>query len=272
MRGTMNVWAKSTLCSLCLAGATIAGAHAADDYNTGVSAWIVTIGGYAAAQPDYEGSDDYEAAFKPIFNIRREGAKEYLELPDDAGGFALIDRGGFRFGPAFGFRDERNSSDNRDLRGLKDVDFTFELGAFAEYWPADNLRTRVELLQGVNGHEGFVANFSIDAVLNRGAWTFTAGPRLTAVSGEYRDSYFSVSAGESAVSGLDQFEAEGGLQSAGATVSASYRLSERLAVKFYGEYDHLLDDAADSPLVDDRGSESQFTGGVGAAYTFEYRR
>ncbi len=271
MRTTMNYWAKSTLCSLCLAGATVSGAHAGGDYAPASSSWVVTIGGYVVAQPDYEGSDDYEAAFKPIFNIRREGSKEYLKLPDDSGGFAVFDSGGFRFGPAFGFRDERNSSDNRDLRGLKDVDFTFELGAFAEYWPTESLRTRVELLQGLNGHEGFVANFSIDAILNRGAWTFTAGPRLTATSGDYQDAYFSVSAGETGF-GLDEFDADGGLHSAGATVSASYKFSERFAVKLYGEYDHLLGDAADSPLVDDRGSEGQFTVGVGAAYTFHFSR
>ncbi|MDX2264125.1 MAG: MipA/OmpV family protein [Hyphomicrobiales bacterium] len=244
----------------------------ADDFEPVGDVWIVTIGGYIVGQPDYLGSDDYEAAFKPIFNIRREGTKEYLSLPGDAGGFALIDRGGFRFGPAFALRNERDAGDNRDTRGLDDVDYTFELGAFAEYWAGDAFRARVELLQGVNGHEGFVANFAADAVLNRGPWTFTAGPRLTVVSDDFNDAYFGVSAADSIASGLAPFDAEGGLHSVGATVSASYQVSERLSLKAYAEYDRLLDGAADNPLVDDRGSEDQFSVGVGAAYRFEIRR
>ncbi|MDZ4790237.1 MAG: MipA/OmpV family protein [Hyphomicrobiales bacterium] len=266
----MSALKTFAVCGLCLVGG--AAAARADNFEPVADVWVVTIGGYVVGQPDYEGSDDHEAAFKPIFNITRKGSKEYLDLPDDAGGFAIVDRGGFRFGPAFGFRDERDRGDNKDLRGLNEVDFTFELGVFAEYWPTENFRTRVELLQGLNGHEGFLANFSADAVVNRGAWTFTAGPRLTAVSSEYQEEYFSVSAAESVASGLNQFDAEGGLHSAGVTVSASYQFSDRLALKAYAEYDRLLDDASDSPIVDDRGSEDQFAIGIGAAYKFEFSR
>jgi outer membrane protein len=270
MRGTiMRAWLTSSVCSLCVLAA---GAARADNFEPVGSVWVVTIGGYVVAKPDYIGSDDYEAAFKPIFNIQREGSKEYLDLPDDAGGFAIIDRGGFRFGPAFGFRDARDRGDNRDLRGLNEVDFTVELGVFAEYWPTENFRTRAELLQGLNGHEGFVANFSADAVLLRGPWTFTAGPRLTTVSDDFNDAYFSINAGQSAASGLPQYEADGGLYSAGVTVSASYQYSERLAIKAYAEYDRLVGDAANNPLVDERGSEDQFAIGVGASYRFKIER
>ncbi len=236
------------------------------------SAWVVTLGGWAVVRPDYEGSDDYEVGFKPIINVRRSGSREWLALPDDKGGFALYETHNFRIGPAFGFVWERDSGDNRALRGLDDVDFTFEAGVFAEYWPTENLRTRFEVLQGLGGHEGLVANFSADAVWRPSErWLFTVGPRLTVVSDEYADSYFSIGVGESAI-GLPAYDAEGGLHSAGVGASATYRWTPQVALKLYAEYDRLLGDAADSPIVDDLGSEDQFTVGVGASYRFEIRR
>lgn len=233
----------------------------------------MTLGGYVTAQPDYEGSDDYEAGFKPIFNIRQEGSKEWLSLPDDAGGFALYSTSNFRIGPAFSFIESRDSSDNKALHGLRDVDWTIEAGAFIEYWPRDWLRTRVELLQGLNGGEGFVANLSADGVWRPSEkWQFTLGPRLQFVNDQYNDTYFSIDAKESARSGLRQFDADGGLHSVGAGFSATYNWTPRFATKFFAEYDRLLGDAADSPIVDDRGSADQVTVGIGASYTFEFRR
>jgi outer membrane protein len=236
----------------------------------GSGPWVVTIGGWVVAQPDYMGSDDYEAAFRPIFNIRKEGSKEWLSLPDDSAGIALFETSNFRIGPAFGFTPERNSSDNPALRGLKDVDFTFEAGAFAEYWPAEMLRTRLEVLHGLNGHEGLIANLSADFVLRPAErWMVTIGPRLTWVDDNYADAYFSVGPGSPS---LPQFRAEGGLHSVGVGASLSYDVTEAVQFRVFGEYDRLLGDAADSPLVDLRGSEDQFTAGVGVSYRFTVGR
>lgn len=224
--------------------------------------WIITLGGYAVAAPEYEGSDEYELGFKPIFNIRKSGSREWLSLPDDKGGFALYETSNFRMGPAFGFQAERSRHDVDFFPGAERVDWTFEAGAFAELWLTDSLRTRVDVVHGIGGHEGLVANFSADAVVKRDRWTFTVGPRFEVVSDEYADTYFSTAG----------YEAEGGFHSVGGGASISYQWTDRIALKLYGEYDHLLNDAADSPLVDDIGSEDQFTIGVGASYTFEYSR
>jgi outer membrane protein len=42
-------------------------------------------------------------------------------------------------------------------------------------------------------------------------------------------------------------------------------------VRAYVEYEKLLGDAADSPLVRLRGSSNQTTFGVGASYSFDFR-
>lgn len=263
---------RISLVSVSLAMLALSAGHSrADNFEPAPSerTWIVTLGGWGVVRPDYEGSDDYELAFKPIINIRREGSREWLSLPEDRAGFALFETHNFRIGPAAGLVWERDSSDNYALRGLDDVDFTLEAGVFVEFWPVDSFRTRVELLQGIGGHEGFVANFSADGVWRPSErWLLTAGPRLTIVSDDYADTYFSVPLGAP----LDSFDAEGGLHSAGLGASATYRLTPQVDLKFYAEYDRLLGDAADSPIVSDRGSEDQFTLGIGASYRFEVRR
>ncbi len=251
-----------------LACASVIASERANAFGSGP--WVVTIGGWVVAQPDYEGSDDYEAAFRPIFNIRKEGSKEWLSLPDDSAGIAVFETSNFRIGPAFGFTPERDSSDNRALRGLKSVDFTIEAGAFVEYWPADRLRTRLEVLQGLNGHDGLVANLSADIVLHPAErWMFTVGPRVTWVDDNYADAYFSVGPGSPS---LPLFGADGGLHSAGVGASLSYDVTETVQIKLFGEYDRLIGDAADSPLVELRGSKDQFTAGLGFSYRFTVGR
>lgn len=270
-----------SLVALSVASAVLAGNASAADVDKGEdivayhagTAWVVTVGGYAVMEPDYEGSDDYELGFRPIFSIRRAGSREWLSLPDDNGGFAFYETQNLRMGLSGNYVRERDSSDNRALRGLDDVDFTIEAGLFVEYWPVESFRTRVEVRQGIGGHEGLVADFSADAVWRPSErWMFTAGPRVKVVSDNYSDSYFSIDGGESLRSGLPVYEAEGGLHSAGATASATYHWSPQVDLKLFAEYDRLLGDAADSPIVEDLGSDDQFTVGVGASYRFEISR
>ena len=77
------------------------------------------------------------------------------------------------------------------LEVLRDINYSVEIGAFAEYWAAPNLRTRVELLQGVTGHDGFVANLSADYVYKPDyRWQFTIGPRLEIVDTQFEIDLF----------------------------------------------------------------------------------
>ena len=61
------------------------------------------------------------------------------------------------FGPVGTLRYPRKQADDPKLAGLGDVDWTVELGMFADYMWAPWLRTRAEVRQGVSGHHGLVA-------------------------------------------------------------------------------------------------------------------
>jgi outer membrane scaffolding protein for murein synthesis (MipA/OmpV family) len=53
--------------------------------------------------------------------------------------------------------------------------------------------------------------------------------------------------------------------------AAWYRINPQWEVHAYVEYEKLLGDAADSPLVKLRGSSNQTTIGLGASYSFDFR-
>jgi outer membrane protein len=236
------------------------------------SAWIVTLGGYGGGVPEFPGSKSLTFAFRPIVDIRREGTKEWLGLPGDAIGLTLYQTGNFRIGAAGDLMQNRDQSNDSALRGLRNIDYTLELGGFAEYYPVPFIRTRVELLQGVTGAEGFVANLMADYIYQPDPqWLFTAGPRLRFVNTQYESTFFSISPAEAAASGLTPFHASGGLNSAGINATVRYNVSERLSLRAFAEWDRLTGDGADSPLVKFRGSEDQVEFGLGAAYKFTYR-
>ena len=47
------------------------------------------------------------------------------------------------------------------------------------------------------------------------------------------------------------------------------QLSERWGIYTYAEYDRLVDDAANSPVVTTYGSRDQYSGGIALTYTFD---
>jgi MipA family protein len=110
---------------------------------------------------------------------------------------------------------------------------------------------------------------SMDLVLHpTDRWTLTAGPRVSLADQSYMDSYYSVKAADAAKSGLSSYEAGAGLRSYGLGTSARYKLTDDLTSLAYAEYTRLAPNAAQSPLIDDRGSANQFTFGIGLKYSF----
>jgi outer membrane scaffolding protein for murein synthesis (MipA/OmpV family) len=149
------------------------------------------------------------------------------------------------------------------------ADVNVQGGAFAEIYPLDNVRGRVEVLQGLTGNTGFSINLMSDYIWKPGPqWTFTAGPRAQIVDDEYASDYFSTQFAMKS-GRFVKFNAEGGLLSAGAEITGAYELTQNMTARFFLDYSRLTGDAADSPRVDLRGSADQVTVGVGASYKFK---
>ncbi len=259
----------------CAQGADLSGVSGPSYKDAPGSYWIVTVGGYGVYEPAFPGAKDNDYIFsgRPIIDIRRAGAREWLTLPNDAFSLSLYQTDNFRVGAAGDYLNHRQQSDaSSALKGMHNIDYTLKAGAFAEYYPAPFLRTRVELLQGVTGADGFEANFMADFIYKpTPQWLFTAGPRLQAVNDKFASSFYSISATEAAASsGLTAFHAAGGINYAGVDATARFYLTENFSLRAFAEWDRLMGDAADSPLVKQNGSADQFQAGVGAAYKFNY--
>lgn len=236
---------------------------------TPTSDWVITLGAEARVIPRYEGSDSLKFWPFPVFRVRRAGTPEQFRSPRDGASIAILDAGPIKFGPTVKVRLGRKASDDSDLTGLGDVDWAFEAGAFAEYWPAQWLRTRAEVRQGFGGHHGVVSDLMADVVVPvNPQLTFSAGPRLTLASGAATSPYFSVTPGQAVASGLPVYDARGGMHSYGAGAQVAYAWTPRWASTVFVEYERLAGDAANSPLVSLRGSRNQVQVGTGLTYSF----
>jgi outer membrane protein len=234
--------------------------------------WTVMVGVGGEYKPDFEGANRATFSPVPIFAIRRAGSTEQFRGPRDGASIALLDFGDLRAGPVGKFVAARKSYNYSELNGLGDVKTAFELGGFVEYYPVDWFRTRVELRQGLGGHHGVVADFSADAivpVIER--LTVSVGPRFTWESTQATSPYFGIDAVQAMATGLPVFNAKGGAHSVGVGTQVSYRINPQWEVHSYVEYERLLGDAANSPLVTLRGSPNQMTFGIGASYSFDVK-
>lgn len=233
--------------------------------------WVVTVGVQGRLEPVFKGSDTYEVLPSPVFNIRRAGTPERFMAPRDNIAISLYDIGFFRTGAVGKFRRSRDQSDDPALYGLGDVPWAAEIGGFAEYWWVPWLRTRAEVRQGFNGHHGIVTDLTLDAVVPATPQlTLSGGPRLTLASGAANSPYFSISYTQSVASGLPVYDARGGVQSYGAGLQARYRWNAVWTTYTFVEYERLTGSAANSPLVEQRGSSDQFTVGLGTTYSFYF--
>jgi len=84
----------------------------------------------------------------------------------------------------------------------------------------------------------------------------------------YMNEYFSIDANNSIRSGLPQYKASGGFNSANIGTMALYSITRTWGLVGIVQYTRWLSDAANSPIVQQEGSESQVFGAVGVTYRF----
>jgi outer membrane protein len=242
----------------------------------------VEIGFFSAYTPVFLGSNDYQLIAGPNLQVRYDRA--FFSVQDGLG-YDVIRSGGWSAGPTVGFRQGRRENgkstftiagDRSDaLRGLGDVDDVAEAGGYVGY-QSGNFAAKLDIRQALSGGQGliatlglvYVATIPLASTSNSQPIRISIGPRLSVVDDKYNQTYFGVTAIQSARSGLDQFDANGGLLSAGVGLSAHIPLAERISGAILMGYERLTGDAARAPLVEDRGSQNQATVGLGLTYRF----
>lgn len=232
--------------------------------------WRFTVGTGALYAPTYEGDDDYRLSLLPNFRIAY-GERFFASIQEGVG-YRLINQDSWRAGPIMKLRfarDEDGSQtfavtgdDTDDLLGLGDVDASVELGGFVEY-DVGALTLGVEARQAVTGHEGFIvdlnATWSGRGQMRDAFVVWSVGPRVRFVDDNYNAAYFGVTPAQSLASGLGVYQADGGLHAYGVAASLILPLSQdgAWAAVLIGSFDRLEGDAASSPLVQERGDDTQ---------------
>ncbi|WP_170067106.1 MipA/OmpV family protein [Roseovarius confluentis] len=198
-------------------------------------------------QPEYFGSDDYEAdvtgGFK--FGHLKIGRLEFGDPDPNAVDLGWRPRGSLRV-----IR-ERDSSDHVELTGLRDVDFSLEIGGGVGY-TAENFQAFADVRYGVVGHESWVGELGADAIFRPSDdWTVTVGPRVLWGADDYTSTYFGVTPAEAGLSAFPAYAPGSGIVSAGIEVGAQYELSQNWYLDGTLAWNRYVGDAADSPIVQD---------------------
>ncbi len=272
MRLRSGAWVTCSALCAAIAMSAFFDAAMAGEKDGPSSVYVIELGGYGVFSPTYEGSKSYNLGFKPIIDFHEAGDRVWFSTPDDSFTIDLFETRNFRVGLAGDISlQSRTHNENLDLR-LGKTDVVLLGGVFAEYYPIESIRTRVEVLQAVTGYSGMSVNFAADYIWKpTDAWTLSLGPRLQVVDDEYASSLFSTRAAK--INGVfAKYRAEGGVHSVGAQLTGEYDWTQKISTKFFVKYDELVGDAADSPRVDVRGNASQVSVGVGASYKLSVER
>ena len=219
--------------------------------------------------PDYFGSDDYWFQPDPQVYVR---FRNFLFFDDDGADLALFGFSGFSIGPSIRIAGRRREQDNDALVGLGDIGFALEAGGFIATTFLDRISLRAKLRKGVaGGHEGWIADAQ-GTVLMYTSDRFSASfsGNLTWIDDNYADTYFSVTPGQAATSGLPVFDAEAGFRDVGGSFNGYINVGKRWSVNPYVRYRRIFRDIAATPIIDQFGSRDQFTVGFHLMREFKF--
>jgi outer membrane protein len=243
---------------LCLMMGLTPASHAAD----------VSLGAGVGLAPDYEGSDDNEAVPIPYVDVKWANHMSLNWLGNKAK-LNLIPSPIWRGGVVGEYIAERDDVDNDRVDLLEDVDTSIMFGGFFGF-EYDNWSASVEAMADVaDGNDGAIVrlNGGYQIPIDQ-TWNLSLGVFTTWADDDYMEAYFEIDAADAARSGLQTFSADSGFKDVGLNLRASYKPWEQWGFLGLASYKRMLDDAEDSPVVDDEGDENQFSGGILVFYKF----
>ena len=234
------------------------------------------VAGAVGIVPDYMGSDDYTIGAAPAGLMKFGNSDRYARVLVTELSVNVIDSRVWNFGPVLNYRLARDDVDDDAVDLMRDIDGTIEAGVLGGWtWigdddPRHRFNVSAEVLYDVGDtHEGYIVSVGsryfqpVTLPL-----TLSIGATATYGSDHYMLKYFVIDSDNAARSGLSQFSADGGLRDVRIPIMAIYSLSPNWHVTGGLVYSRLLDDASDSPIVDDRGSSDQLFAGLGVAYAW----
>lgn len=233
--------------------------------------WRYSLGVGVFETPKYPGASTSRFQPAPLVGIGYGrfffGSVADANVPFGLGAYLYRDNH-FRLGVALSYDlvKPREESDDAHLRGLPDIDRTAHATLFASY-NLDWLSVVGAVSQDVAGkHEGTSASLDLLGKYSPiSRLTLTAGPGVTWGSSQYNQTFFGVSAEDSARSGLPAYSPGSGIASVRLTAGVSYSLDKHWNLGARVVASRLPGAVGNSPIVE---KKTQMTYGAFANYAF----
>ncbi len=225
--------------------------------------------------PDYLGSDDPFFGAVPLLRYQRPRREQSVTVFGNVLKSNVLNHPVLRTGPTGVWRFGRSDVSDPVVGDLPEINDSLDLGwqVGAEFIDPDDIARRIRfdlnLRQDVTGvHNGYVAGAAVSGWVPTRFFLLGLYGSASWGSADYTSTYFGVEAEGAAASGLEAFDAGAGPRDVSAAAVGIVPVGDHLIAGAGVFYSRLLGDAADSPVVADRGSANQWIAGAGVAYTW----
>lgn len=241
--------------------------------------FTVSYGAVLAWNPSHPGDDERRVSLFP--SISYEYGEHFFFSVREGIGYrqAMSNRLtlGLAVRPQFGRQEDGNNNfaltgeDSRDLIGLGDIDLVPAVRAFARY-RIGALTLSADVDRAIGEHDGVIIDVSLrysTRYMGLGPpLILSFGPQITYTDDSYTQAYFGIDAAQSERSGLSVYEAGGGVNRAGVAATVILPVTRRWTSTLIVNLSRQQGDAADSPIVTERGDDFQPFVGLGLSYSF----
>ncbi|MGV1045031.1 MipA/OmpV family protein [Limnohabitans sp.] len=234
-------------------------------------AWHFNVGMGVIAQPKYPGSNETRTGVMPVFNATKGrfqiGALAGAGVPFGVS-YTLIQEGPWRLGLGIGtgLGNSRTANEGTALSSLGEIKQT-TLGAVSGSYSVGAVSASASIIRDIGGHQQGTLGL-VDVMFNTRPmekWVLSAGPGMTLMDGQYAQTYYGVTAAQSASSGYGTYKAAAGINALRFGANASYEISREWSLGAKLSVSKLQGDAANSPTVKN-GAQTSY--GLFANYRF----
>jgi MipA family protein len=228
----------------------------------------ISAGAGLAMVPDYEGSDDMTAAPALLFNATWDSG-QFIKLAGPVLRGNVLPNKTWSMGPVLQYRQKRDDDvDSNAVAAMREVDAAVEGGAFVGYKNAGWDVSLKYVMDLSDTHEGSIGKLKGGYTFRNGSFTTRVGASASYADEDYMDTYFSVDTDNAGRSGLTEYTADAGIKDAGVDVMVNYSINDKWGVTGLAGFKKLLEDAENSPVVDDVGESSQMSVAFLLVYKF----
>jgi len=214
--------------------------------------WAVRVGAAAIYRPRYDGASSYHVLAGATLDVRYRDL--FFASTGEGIGINAVSTPHLRAGLAITYNlGRREADDHAHLHGMGNINFAPEAKLFVDYVVSKEfpLVIRANARRALGGSDGWIGDLGAYLPLPGSSEHFYwfAGPSVSFADSRYMDTWFGVSAAQSARSGFAQHHVGAGIKSYGAGLSAMWFLHKHWFITADASISQLVGAAADSPVV-----------------------